>query len=368
LVHAVRDPRSGHPRGVCAALVALFANFWAGPCAAYDVLLRWTVPGLDIAGYQVYTGAASRTYGSPTDVGSMASATLDGVVYSLYQNLQLGAPSYLAVTAYTTAQVQSDYSNEKVFDLASASPPHADAGPDQTGSVGQPLTLGSTPDAGVSYFWEQTAGPPATSLLSSRTTSSTQFTSAAAGTYRFALIAYDSQNVAARSTVNVVVTSPVSLTPTLTETAAPPPTFTATSVPSHTPTRTATPLPTATLTATPSATATASATASTTPTNTHTPALTNTPTLSPTITATATVTLTATSKPPRPKRSYTPTLTPAVPTNTLTPTATQTATPSNTPRSTRTFAPTPTLSATPTATATASATPGKGRGYGQRKR
>jgi hypothetical protein len=216
------------------------------PCNAYDLLLRWTVPPEpDIAGYRVYAGATSRVYGPPLDVGLLATATLNGSVYYIYHNVNLGSPTtYLTVTDYNQAQVESSYSNEKVVNYASVSVPRVDAGPDQTGNVGDVLTLGSPATAGLSYLWEQTAGPPATPFLSTRTSSMTTFSALAAGTYQFALIAYDAQGVAAQAVVNLVINDPTA-TPagspvaTYTGTAAP----TITPTPATMPTSTATPIP-----------------------------------------------------------------------------------------------------------------------------
>lgn len=205
-------------------LFAVTAVLAANPCRAYDVLLRWTVPpGLDPAGYRIYTGSTSRTYGLPLDVGLLAAATDNAVVYYLYPNLQPGTPYYVAVTDYTATGVESDYSNEKLYTLVTAAPPPVNAGPDQIGIVGTVFVLGSAPTAGVSYWWQQSAGPAAT--LSSRTASTTQFTATEAGTFQFLLTAYDSQGVAAQSTVNVTVSG----------TAAPLVTFTSTLSPSPTP-------------------------------------------------------------------------------------------------------------------------------------
>jgi hypothetical protein len=171
-----------------------------------SVLLRWKVPNQsDIAGYRVYRGAAPHKYGPALDAGSLMSASFNGTAYYLYPNVPLGR-SYFAVTTYSVAGVESDYSNEKVIDITSPSAPRADTGPDQTCSAGDVITLGAAPDPGARYFWEQTAGPPA--RLSDRTNSRTQVSTTTAGTYQFALIAYNAQGVAATAVVNVVVNGP----------------------------------------------------------------------------------------------------------------------------------------------------------------
>jgi hypothetical protein len=207
-------------RWLAAVALGVVAGLSDQPGYAYDVMLRWTVPPEPgIAGYRVYAGPASRAYGQPVDVGLMATATLGGLVYYLYQNLQLGAPSYIAVTAYNTAGIESDYSNELLFNFSTVTPPTADSGPNQTGSVGDLLTIGSAAAPGISYFWQQIAGPPA--ALSSRTTSSAQFTPATAGTYLFSLTAYDPHGVATRNWVTVAVIGSGSPAPTPPSTPAP---------------------------------------------------------------------------------------------------------------------------------------------------
>lgn len=196
-----------------AVLWALVLELVARPCAAYDVMLRWTVPA-GAAGYRVYTGSRSRTYTQLTDVGANASSSLGGVVYYYYRGVPLGSALYFAVTAYDSARIESDYSNEKVFNNALAVPPVVDAGPDQSAPLGAPVTVGSTPQNGVSYFWEQIAGPPAT--LSNRTGSSTRVSAASAGTFTFAVTAYNAQALAARDTVTVTLTGSAQPTPTAT--------------------------------------------------------------------------------------------------------------------------------------------------------
>ncbi len=211
-------------------LLALVGTLSAPPCRAYDVLLRWTVsssPG--IAGYRVYHGSASRNYGVPVDAGRLDHSTLSGVVYYLDQNHQPGNADYIAVTAYNSAG-ESDYSNEKMFNLTSAAPPSVDAGPDQTVSVGSVVTLGSVPTNGLAYFWEQTTGPPTT--LQNRNSSRAQFTPLTPGTYGFALTAANGDGVAASDLVTIIAVAPVTVTPTVTVTRTPTLTPTATATPS----------------------------------------------------------------------------------------------------------------------------------------
>jgi len=241
--HGVRRLVTGGCLG--SAVVVLAISLRANPCVAYDVMLRWTVPATsNTSGYYVYTGPLSSTYNQHRDVGPRIAATLNGVVYYFYQGIDqsiaAGSPVYVAVTAYNTARLESVYSNEKVFNLAAAVSPQVNAGPDQSAPVGTPLTLGSQGKDGLSYFWEQTAGPPAS--LSSRTSSSTVFNSGSAGTFTFAVTAYNSQGGAAQDSVTVTLTNTSAPTPSA-------PVRTATPTPSRgsggSPTSTSVPAPTA---------------------------------------------------------------------------------------------------------------------------
>jgi len=224
------------------ALLALAITLSAHRCAACDVMLRWKGPA-NISGYRVYWGSASactppaagcsctdpaaKCYPTQTGpLGLLGGSTLDGVIYYFDQGMPSGA--YVAVTAYNAAGESSPSNEGKIPDCSVAVPPQVNAGPDQFAPVGTSLTLGSMPQAGVSYFWEQTAGPPAT--LSSRTSSSTGFSAGSAGTFTFAVTAYNAQGVAARDSVSV----------TLTNTGAPTPNPT-----SRAPTPTSIPTPTA---------------------------------------------------------------------------------------------------------------------------
>src|SRR5262249_1880993 len=146
-------------------VLASFMVLMAQPCRAYDVLLRWTVPSeTEIAGYRVASGPSSGTYDQQMDVGALDAATNAGVVYYVYSNLQPGRMYTVAVRAEGSDGMWSDYSNEKAFNVANAIAPRANAGVDQAGAVADVFTVGAAPDQGVSYFWQQIAGPPATLL------------------------------------------------------------------------------------------------------------------------------------------------------------------------------------------------------------
>jgi hypothetical protein len=58
----------------------------------------------DVTGYKVYYGTASRTYGTPIDVGNVMTCTVKG--------LTIGQAYFLAVTAYVSSNEESDFSDE----------------------------------------------------------------------------------------------------------------------------------------------------------------------------------------------------------------------------------------------------------------
>lgn len=73
------------------------------PASAMEVTLTWNANSEpDLAGYKIYTGLQSRTYGDPIDVGNVTEHTMtvsDGF-------------NFFAVTAYDTEGLESEYSNE----------------------------------------------------------------------------------------------------------------------------------------------------------------------------------------------------------------------------------------------------------------
>lgn len=74
---------------------------------AAQLKLAWNANAeSDLAGYKVYYGTGSRTYGSPINVGNVTTYTLTGLI--------AGQTYYIAVTAFDTAVPvnESGYSNE----------------------------------------------------------------------------------------------------------------------------------------------------------------------------------------------------------------------------------------------------------------
>jgi uncharacterized membrane protein YeiH len=99
--------RTGFISGL--SLVCLLFLICIGPGStqghAAQVTLAWsanTDPG--VAGYKLYYGKASRTYGAPVDVGIVTQYTLTGI--------EEGNNCYFAVTAYDTNRNESAFSTE----------------------------------------------------------------------------------------------------------------------------------------------------------------------------------------------------------------------------------------------------------------
>jgi hypothetical protein len=73
------------------------------------VTLAWgpSVPSTNVAGYFIYYGVSTGSYTSQVDVG----LGTNGVV----SNLVAGTTYYVATTAYSASGLQSDFSNEVVW-------------------------------------------------------------------------------------------------------------------------------------------------------------------------------------------------------------------------------------------------------------
>jgi hypothetical protein len=87
------------------AVSILILFFYSYEVFSAQMTLAWdpnTEP--DLAGYKVYFGTGSRTYGSPIDVGNVTTYTLVG--------LNQGQPYFISVTAYDRSNRESEYSNE----------------------------------------------------------------------------------------------------------------------------------------------------------------------------------------------------------------------------------------------------------------
>ena len=83
--------------------------FYLTPVYGIDVNLAWD-PNTEsnLAGYNVYFGTASRSYGSPINVGNRTTYTVTGLSGTVF---------YFAVTAVDTSGVESGFSSEVVVSL-----------------------------------------------------------------------------------------------------------------------------------------------------------------------------------------------------------------------------------------------------------
>ena len=79
--------------------VAQVGLIWDAPTTNAD-----GTPLTDLAGYKVYFGTASRSYGAPINIGNVTTYTVTG--------LTPGITYYFAATAYDTSNNESDFSNE----------------------------------------------------------------------------------------------------------------------------------------------------------------------------------------------------------------------------------------------------------------
>ena len=100
-----------------AIIYGLVMLIYPMPVFAADASLSWnpnTEP--DLAGYKVYYGTASRTYGSPINVGNQTAFAVTGLSAGTY---------YFAVTAFDTSGNESVFSAEvsKAITTADTTPP-----------------------------------------------------------------------------------------------------------------------------------------------------------------------------------------------------------------------------------------------------
>jgi len=87
-------------------LIAFTFIFFLSPAFAAQIKLAWDPPNTPpyLAGYKMYYGTASRSYGTPIDVGNVTQYTLTG--------LTAGKTYFIVVTDYGSSTNESSYSNE----------------------------------------------------------------------------------------------------------------------------------------------------------------------------------------------------------------------------------------------------------------
>ena len=94
-------------------IMLMLLIFVATSVMAADVTLQWDPNSEpDLAGYKIYYGTASRTYGEPIDVGNVTTYTA--------KDLEPGTKYYFAATAYNEDGYESDYSNEVMWGIPTA--------------------------------------------------------------------------------------------------------------------------------------------------------------------------------------------------------------------------------------------------------
>ena len=150
------------------------------PALGADIKLAWD-PNTesDLAGYKVYYGPASGTYGTPLNVGNVTTYTLTGLTY--------GQTYFIAVTAYDTSDRESGYSNEvsgTANDSETVSTPSVLSGP-TSGTTGTSYTYttgGSSSNLGHSVQYQFDWKGDGTDLSSWGSTSQSKAWSVA-GTY-----------------------------------------------------------------------------------------------------------------------------------------------------------------------------------------
>jgi hypothetical protein len=99
-----RPPIGSHPALARILLATVFMLAGHTLACASDVTLMWdATTDRDVAGYKVYYGTASRSYGQTIDVGRVTTFTVTGLGVGFY---------FFAVTAYNTSGLESGFSNE----------------------------------------------------------------------------------------------------------------------------------------------------------------------------------------------------------------------------------------------------------------
>ena len=145
------------------ALLA-FLLFFSPSAFAGQIKLAWDPPTTSVdgnpanpAGYMIYYGTSSGTYGTPIDVGNVTEYTLDGLTeWQTY---------FIAVTAYDTLHNESGYSAEVSGIPSSSDPLGISLGPTSAGQiklVWNPLTGADgtplTDVAGYKIYWGTSPG------------------------------------------------------------------------------------------------------------------------------------------------------------------------------------------------------------------
>lgn len=93
-------------------VVYVFVFYFPLTASAADVSLAWDASASpNIAGYKVYVGTSSRSYGAPIVIGPQTNYSVTGLNTGTY---------YFTVTAFDAGGNESDYSNEVSQVIASS--------------------------------------------------------------------------------------------------------------------------------------------------------------------------------------------------------------------------------------------------------
>ncbi len=190
-------------------LRVVFLLILSGTAAhAAEVLLTWQEnTENDLAGYKLYYGLTSRSYGASVDVGAQPLYLLTG--------LEDGRTYYIAVTAYDTSGNESAYSSELIWSTPAVSanePPSAlITATSQTGEapffVSFDGSAASDPDGSIIGFsWDFADGEVGTGV----TVDHTFWTE---GVYDVVLRVTDDQGATGQAVLTVTVVGPVDVVP-----------------------------------------------------------------------------------------------------------------------------------------------------------
>lgn len=165
----------------------------------------------DLAGYRLYYGTASRTYNRTVEVSGNTSVTVD--------DLELGTMYYFAVTAFNTAGLESDFSNEVTYQPQAQPnrPPYA-LELDLVAASGQPTTItlsGFDPDNDA-LTYAIVAGPQHGSITGSAPQLTYTPQAGFLGVDGFSYTVSDGQAVSDPAEVTITVTSDPNPPPTYT--------------------------------------------------------------------------------------------------------------------------------------------------------